>query len=110
MTANQRTCANPDCDNIVPRRQRTGRPAIYCSTSCRPSAQHTAPTITVEIGHPDRSPDGRPPQRVWTVRLRRGTHTVTIADNLGWPTAAALAEQLDSLIHGQPSQKRDAPR
>jgi hypothetical protein len=52
-------------------------------------------SIVVELDHPELSPDGRPVTRVCTVRLRRGHHVVVIADNLGWPTANALACQLD---------------
>lgn len=104
-----RTCANPSCDQPVPSRTTPGRPYTYCSIRCRPSAQRTPRTITVEIDHPDHSPDGRPAERVWTVRLRRGTRTVTIADNLGWPTATALADQLEQLLRPA-RQERGAPR
>jgi hypothetical protein len=99
------TCARPDCTNPVPP-NRTGRPAIYCSPACRPS--HRPSAVTVEVDHPDTSPDGRPPERVWTVRLRRGEHIVVIADGLGWPTATALARQLDDLLTTRPA--RDDPR
>jgi hypothetical protein len=109
MTTNQRTCAADGCDQPVPARTTPGRPFTYCSPDCRPSTKRADRTVTVEIDHPDRSPDGRPAERVWTVRLRRGTHTVTIADNLGWPTATALAHQLEQLL--SPSrQRRGAPR
>ncbi|MGH9284818.1 MAG: hypothetical protein ACRD0M_03970 [Acidimicrobiales bacterium] len=90
------TCAAPGCDRPVPRGG-TGRPAIYCSLACRPS--YHRPGILVEIDHPDASPDGRPTERVWTVRLRRGQRAVVIADNLGWPSAHALARQLNDVIH-----------
>ena len=98
------TCARDGCTNPVARTGRQGRPAIYCSPACRPPRH-----LTVEVTHPDTSPDGRPADRVWTVRLRRGHHTVTIADNLGWPSATALAGQLDQLIN-PPRQEPGAPR
>lgn len=105
--AANRNCAAAGCPNPVPHNSAPGRPAIYCSPACRPSAQPSR--VTVEIDHPDTSPDGRPPQRVWTVRLRNGHRSVTIADNLGWPSATALAEQLQQLLK-QPRHQGGAPR
>jgi hypothetical protein len=90
-------CAAPGCDNPVARRQgRTGRPPIYCSPTCR----HRRPRapLTVDIDQ-DPDDDGQP-GRNWTVRLRRGPHTVTIGDHLGRFSAAALAHQLATLIDG----------
>ena len=98
------TCAATGCTNPVPRTSRQGRPAIYCSPACRPPRR-----LTVEITHPDTTPDGRAVERVWTVRLRRGRRTVTIAENLGWPSASALAGQLDQLLN-RSQQERGAPR
>ena len=108
MTATEPICANPDCHNPVTHQPPTGRRAIYCSVTCRPSTKRTRQPITIEIDHPHHSTDGRPAERVWTVQLRRGQHTVTIADNVGWPTASALAGQLEQLLH--PRQERGAPR
>lgn len=90
-----RTCAAWDCNNVVSTNAK-GRPPIYCSPACRPGRRRTA--LTVEVGHPEASPDGRPAERVWIVRLRRGSRAVTIADNLGWPSANALATQLNDLL------------
>jgi hypothetical protein len=42
---------------------------------------------------------------VWTVRLRRGQQVVVIADDLGWPSANALAGQLDDLLRPGSRQK-----
>lgn len=104
-----RTCAAPGCDRPVPIRTTPGRPFTYCSPTCRPSKKPTTSPLTVEIDHPDRSPDGRPADRVWAVRLRRGPMAVTIAGDLGWPTATALADQLQQLLH--PTRpERGAPR
>jgi hypothetical protein len=69
---------------------------VYCSPECRP--KHPRSRIAVEVDHPDASPDGRPVERVWTVRLRRGDEVVVIADDLGWPSANALAGALDDLL------------
>ncbi len=106
MTTPAPVCASPGCDKAVPRRPGPGRPAIYCSPECR--ARRRQPSIVVELDHPELSPDGRPVTRVWTVRLRRSDHVVVIADNLGWPTANALACQLDHLLHPAPHQNRAA--
>ena len=60
--------------------------------------------MVVEVEHPDVSPDGRPADRVWTVRLRKSDHVIVIADDLGWPTANALARELNDLLHNNPAQ------
>ncbi|MGH9094440.1 MAG: hypothetical protein ACRDXE_04705 [Acidimicrobiales bacterium] len=100
------TCAAPGCEQPVHRANHTGRPAIYCSPQCRPSRNPTPrrAQIVVEIEHPDISPDGRPADRVWTVQLRRGQHRVAIADDLGWPSANALAHDLNALLNTNPSR------
>ncbi|MDQ3781895.1 MAG: hypothetical protein M3349_03035 [Actinomycetota bacterium] len=102
MTTEPADCAAPGCANPVPRRPGPGRPAIYCSPDCRTNRRR--PQVHVEIDHPDTSPDGRPVQRVWTVRLRRGEHVVVIANDLGWPSANALAGQLHDLLRPNPQQ------
>lgn len=102
------TCAAPECTNSVPRTNRPGRPALYCSIDCRPTHSRAAVRragVVVEIDHPDISPDGRPVERVWTVRLRRGQRVVVIADALGWPTANALARELSDLLSAKPPHK-----
>lgn len=88
-------CAAPGCTNPVPSRRR-GRPAIYCSTTCRPSHRRS-PTrhFVVEVAGPD--PDAIRPGRAWQVQLRRGNRTVTIATDLGWPSAHALANDIREL-------------
>ena len=92
-----KTCAATGCANPVPATPR-GRPALYCPPACRPSRQRH-PGVTVELDHPTTSPDGRPTERVWAVRMRRGEHVVVLADGVGWPTATALARQLEDLLH-----------
>jgi len=96
-------CAAPGCDNVVVRTNAPGRPAIYCSATCRPSRHRAG--VAVEVAHPDTSPDGRDASRVWLVRLRRGRRVVTIADNLGWPSAYALATELEQLLLSRPRQE-----
>jgi hypothetical protein len=96
------SCAAEGCSNPVPAKRR-GRPAIYCSPECRPSRRNRG--IVVEVVHPDESGDGRPAERVWTVRLRRGRRTVTLAGDLGWASATALSEDLLQLFSSSPRQK-----
>jgi len=99
-------CAATGCANPVPRRRGPGRPALYCSPACRPKPPRSR--VAVEVDHPDASPDGRSVERVWTVRLRRGRRVVVIADDLGWPSANALAGALDDLLRPSSQRKGDA--
>lgn len=99
-------CAAPGCDNVVVRTTAPGRPPIYCSPTCRPSRHRAG--IAVEVTHPDTSPDGRDANRVWLVRLRRGQRVVTIAEGLGWPSANALATQLEQLLLSRPRHQGGA--
>ncbi len=96
-------CARETCTNPVPRKPR-GRPAIYCSPQCRPSRSNVR-GLTVEVDHPEHSIDGRSPDRVWIVRLRRGRRAVVIADAIGWPSANALAGELRQLLARPERQK-----
>lgn len=96
------TCARSGCENLLIRKPK-GRPARYCSSACRPSAPPSRRRgVVVEVEHPDTSPDGRPVGRVWTVTLRRGARAVVIAADLGWPSAHALARQLEELLRPVP--------
>jgi hypothetical protein len=61
--------------------------------------------LTVEVEHPSATADGRPVERVWTVRLRRGQNVVVIAEALGWPSANALAGQLHDIL-ADPTKQR----
>lgn len=100
------TCAREGCEEPVVRKPR-GRPALYCSPSCRPGLHRRRPRrlpVVVDVEHPDTSPDGRSARRVWTVTLRRGSQAVTIADNLGWPSAHALSRQLEDLLDPVPDK------
>lgn len=98
------TCARSGCDNPVAVREGRGRPAIYCSPGCRTSS-HRRAALTVEVEHPQTCSDGRPVERVWTVRLRRGQRVVVIAEALGWPSANALAGQLHDILAGPTEQR-----
>jgi hypothetical protein len=102
-----RICAAPGCDNAVPLPRR-GRPAVYCSPTCRPSRGSRPSSLTVEVDHPEECSDGRAVARVWTVSLRRGRRRVVVAEDLGWPSANALASALDDLITPRPRRKGGA--
>ena len=93
-----RRCAAAGCDKPVPTGR--GRPAIYCSPPCRPSwRQPRRRQVAIEFVNPAASPDGRPVERVWVVRLRRRDAVVTVAENLGWPSASALAAALETILY-----------
>lgn len=93
---NPAPCAAPGCDNPVPHRPGPGRPAIYCSSTCRPSRQPGhGHTITVNLAHDDDATPGAG----WTLTLRRGTRQVRIADNLGRFEAILLHNELQALLH-----------
>jgi hypothetical protein len=98
-------CAALECTNTVARNAR-GRPRIYCSKKCRPT--RSRPRIVVEVDHPEVSHDGRSSERLWTVRLRRGNRSVTVAQGLGWPSAHALAMELVDVV-AQPAKRKEVP-
>jgi hypothetical protein len=105
-TRHETRCAWPGCPNPVPRNPR-GRPRIYCTPACRAAAYRyhhpdTRAPLQVEIDHGSTSSRGRPAGHVWLVRLRRGSHHVTIAVGLGRPSAEHLARQIREVINPQP--------
>jgi hypothetical protein len=93
------TCAAPGCDRPIPPRRpgAIGRPPIYCSVGCRPSARNHA-RFHVDIDHDDTDATSGPQ---WNVRLRRGRRTVTVATGLGRLTASALASELRRFLTPQ---------
>jgi len=97
------TCARPGCHNDLPEHHRGRRP-VYCAPACRPS-QARRGGLSVQVDHPETSPDGRATERVWTVRLRRAGRSVVIAESLGWPSAHALASALEDLLAPTPRRR-----
>jgi len=107
------TCAAPGCDAPVARGGR-GRPRIYCTPACRPTATRpnaTRPTartsaaegvLSVMVDHEPVPDNTRPTGRIWKVQLQRGGHVVVIATDLGRPSADHLATQIDSLLNPRP--------
>ena len=106
----QKLCAAPGCTTPVERRHRRGRPPIYCSPSCRGTAhaKQPRPTIVVEVDHEPTADNLRPTGRVWLVRLRRGAKSITVATDLGRPSADHLAGEITAVITGQPGARGGA--
>lgn len=100
------TCAAEGCTNTITRNA-VGRPARYCSTTCRVRHHRhrqqgaTAP-ITIEVDTGSASSRGRPPDRAWLVRIRRADRSVIIAIGLRRRAADRLAEQLTDLLTNTP--------
>lgn len=95
-------CAAPGCNEPI-RRQRTGRPARFCSPACRARSHRTRHAltdtpITVEVDYGSASSRGRPAGTAWMVRLRRGDKAVIVAIGLRRGAADRLAEQLTDLV------------
>ena len=94
------TCAAAGCDKPIIRDAGPGRSRIYCSAACRPGGKRrSAGRVAVEVDHEPTPDQGRPTGRIWLVRLRRSGHTVTIASELGRPSADHLADQIDGLLN-----------
>ncbi len=102
VTMLEPSCAAPGCGRPLPRAE-TGRPARFCSPACR-ARSHRAATkekakpVSVEIDLGSASSRGRPVERAWLVRLRRGQRSVIIAIGLRRPAADRLAEQIADLL------------
>lgn len=97
------TCAAPGCANPITRHP-TGRPARYCSTTCRVRHhrhRQTRDPITVEVDTGSASSRGRPPDRAWLVRIRRGDRSVITTIGLRRSAADRLAEQLTDLLRSR---------
>ena len=96
-------CAAPDCTTTLTTTL-TGRPARFCSDACRSRAyrhrQRNSDTpVSVEVDTGSASARGRPPERAWLVRLRRGERTVIVAIGLRRGAADRLAEQISDLLN-----------
>jgi hypothetical protein len=91
-----RICAAPGCTNEVLRRLGArGRPHIYCSLTCRPSKKPNVLAVDIELDD-----DSENPGRAWVVRLHRGNRSVVVGRDLGRFSAAVLAAELRTVVHG----------
>jgi len=103
---NELCCAAPRCTNSITT-TRTGRPARFCSDTCRRRAHRhqqrtTNAPVSVEVDTGSASSRGRTPDKAWLVRLRRADHTVIIAIGLRRHAADRLAEQIDDFLNPTP--------
>ena len=96
------TCTLPDCENpITP--TNTGRPAKYCSPTCRATAhrhRHNTPVIA-EATMGSATSRGRHPNNAWIINLYRANHNIVIAIGLTQTTANQLAQQINNLLNNQ---------
>lgn len=94
-------CAAPGCTEPIAAAP-TGRPARFCSDACRARAHRATrriePPITVEVDMGSASSRGRPPERAWLVRIRRGNRSVIAAIGLRRNAAERLAQQLGDIL------------
>jgi len=92
-------CAADSCHNEVPTKHRPGRPSIYCSPECRPSFVGRGSGVTVAVGHEPTADDARPSGRIFFVELRKGKHSVVVANEIGRPSAEDLARRVNEVLH-----------
>jgi hypothetical protein len=103
-TPGEPTCEAPGCAQAL-ERATTGRPARFCSPACRARyhrAAQRAQLVSVEVDFGSASSRGRPPERAWMVRLRRGQRSVIVTIGLTRAAADRLAAQLTDLLAGGP--------
>ena len=105
MTGATRTCVAEGCENPVPPRTGRGRPFIYCPACRAPQPQAS---LVAETDHEPTTENNRPAGRIWSVRLRRGASVVTIAEELGRPSADHLVAQINHLIGVRSRTEGDA--
>lgn len=95
-------CLAPGCAEVVAR-SATGRPAVFCSAACRVRAHRArqrdaAEPVGVEVDMGSATSRGRPPERAWMVRMRRGGRSVIVATGLRRAAAERLAGQIADLL------------
>ena len=98
-----KACEGPGCASSLPATT-TGRPGRYYSSACRvrDHRHRNAAAILVEVDQGSASSRGRPPERAWLVRIRRGERTVIVAIGLRRTAAERLGEQLTDLFGPAP--------
>ncbi|MGH9061769.1 MAG: hypothetical protein ACRDZY_19985, partial [Acidimicrobiales bacterium] len=99
-------CAAPGC-TLTLTRTGPGRPTRYCSPTSRTAAhrehrRHPNQPLHAETDHGSTSAKGRPNDRVWLIRLRRGHRAIIIATGLTRPTAEHITHQINQLLHPPP--------
>lgn len=97
-------CAGPDCDTPLTNPAAAGRPARFCSSACRTRSYRqarrdtTAEPLVAEVDTGSATSRGRPPDRAWMVRIRRGDRWVIVAFGLRRAHAERIAGQITELI------------
>ncbi len=56
------------------------------------------PPVTVEIDTGSPSARGRPPERIWLIRLRHGEHSVVTTIDLSRTSAERLAAHISAVL------------
>ena len=103
------TCAAEGCSNQVVRHPgQVGRPPIYCSPRCRPSARHQRAGLVVELAHHEVDDDISPTTIGWKVTLRRGRHWAVLATSLGRFSAELMAREICDVV-GTGCEMKEAP-
>ena len=74
-----------------------GVDATESGSSCRPDAGGA----TAEVDTGSASSRGRPPERIWMVRLRRGDNSVIVAIGLHRFAAERLAARINEVLAPQ---------
>ena len=74
-----------------------GDDAAECGSSCRADAG----AATAEVDTGSASSRGRPPERIWMVRLRRGDNSVIVAIGLHRFAAEHLAARIHEVLAPQ---------
>lgn len=92
------SCAASDCENPIVSTG-SGRPARYCSATCRVRAhRHRASRPVAEVAMGSATSRGRHPDQAWLVSLRRTDRNVIVATGLRRRDADRLADQINELL------------
>ncbi|GAC1539047.1 MAG: hypothetical protein NVS3B12_24870 [Acidimicrobiales bacterium] len=65
--------------------------------------------LTVEVDIGSSSSRGRPPDRTWMVRLRRGDRSLIVTIGLDRSAADSLAKRITEIIHDDRAEEEVTP-
>jgi hypothetical protein len=65
------------------------------------------PPLTVEIDTGSASSRGRPPDRIWLVRLSRGDRSVVVTVGLSRTAAQHLADHIAEIVQAEPADHQE---
>ncbi len=92
------TCAATSCNQTVPQAAPDGQHSSAPLPAAVRDHRHATDAISVEVDLGSATSRGRPPERAWLVRIRRGDSYVIVNAGLRRPAADRLAEQLTDLL------------